>query len=350
MSTYPPTTAETKFPTPSNDDFTPANRAWLFSVPPPGDSYYYVGANKLTTSLQITASTPELRQWEVGPPIGANDLADFDADKYYQGPYSKTSWMWFKAQLEGLIQLGVFYEIPEAEMFQDQFGYIFDPDYRSTMPLGTKAEFAGIHQVLAQTRAGVMDSLSPPELWSRPWHEAAIETFRRGWQYSHETVYTRTRKYYSNYHSWFTVSGMLGGATYSQTARLGPWNYWLPVLPGQTFNHDLGSSGSSQCPSLVHSASVMIEFHPDYNAPLYHLTLTSMGEVQTRITKAGGLSKVLVCGLHQHSTGSINSNSFSINYRQWMDLYKHKGFVGEEPTTEHEHFFKDFFTTGVIVD
>ena len=351
MSTYPPIIDGRRFPIPSDDDFIPQNRAWNFSIPPPGDNHSYVGINKLTTTRQTIASTPVLRQWKVGSPIGANDLADFDADKYYQSPYSKASWVWFKAQLEGLIQVGLLYEIPEAETFQDQFGYILNPNYRITMPLGTKEEFAGIHQVLTQTRAGVMDSLNSPELWSRPWHEAAIETFRRGWQYSQETVYTRTRKYYSNYDCTFSVSNFLGGPVYSQTVRLGPWNYHLPVSPGQTFNHDLGSSGSTSCPHLVHSATVMAEFHLDYDEVIYHQMLNSVGDVQTRITKSGGLYKVLTCGgLNRHSTGSIRSNGHRIHYRQWMDLHKHKGFVGETPTTEHEHFYASFYSTGVIVD
>ena len=325
--TYP--TPGAPFPLPTNDDFNPSDTAWLFEMPTSQDGIviYLVGANELTTKRRAIENTPTVRKWATGPPIGANTLQDFNADKYYQTAYNKKSWTWFLAQLAGLIATGISNEIPEAEAFYASYGYLFEGIL--DVPHGTTSEMAAIHNVLVQTQADAMTG-GPPKLWSRSWHEDALETFRRGWQYTNETTVTRSRTYWNNFDGWFTVRSMLGAPNYTRTFGQGIWDPAIQVEPGMIFGpFDLGSSGSISCPNIVHSASAFVEYHIDYNLPLYHLTLTSPTGTQTRITTGGGgLSKVLVCGLHSHSAGQVGSNfRGSIAYEEARNTVKNGHFV-----------------------
>lgn len=253
-----------------------------------------VGPNELKTNHVIVADTETYRELHSGPPLGANTLVDLELPEYFTHPYSISRWEWFNAQTEGLVAVGLQYEIPAADLYRDI-------TYQKPMqPHGTVGYHSNLHNLYQEAQPSIM-SRSPPELWDGDWHKKAHDVFRNGWDYKLIQTWERTVTWAYTYHVSFAVG------------KYGPQDFAFTEIdtvytPNAFPKSWSWSITSTQCPAHTYTASVTVVHQVSDNTIRYTAQLTGPNGTQNLTNVLGGnlTASTAPCGFFKWSSATLN--------------------------------------------
>lgn len=302
----------------------PRDFSWKGYWAPAGPYGLSIGENSVTTIRVNTIDTIPKRQQIDGPPLGANDLKDYDAGWFLHGPLSSRKWDWFIAQLRGFIWGGQYAGIPLTHVFpykhgvygelrESYFQWLVDPIGK----LRTPGFFEDLNTLIKICDPNFNYRYDP---LSRPWFEAAIEVFRNGWPYTRTTTEVRTLGWDFTSQASFSVVGVINGI---QTNH-----YYVNLYKYHTSRDDIPAgyefkpvSAAATCAGHEWSGSVVFNIPENWATHIVEDTvnLTLVGPTRTKTgisPPVNSVTDTVSCALIgiRHTTGSVASRGVTINH------------------------------------